>query len=179
MEMNRIWAVPSSETFSIPPIGAFVKKYLRGSGVSIDPFARDCGWATYTNDLNPATLAQYHMDALEFLEMLRIRGVKPDLIIFDPPYSRRQVKEVYEGVGRSYGVEDSKYHSVNWRRERNVIMQMLEVGGVVLSFGWNSSGMGRYRGFEIVEILLVCHGGSHNDTICMAERKIGHQFRMF
>jgi len=42
----------------------------------------------------------------------------------------------------------------------------------VLSFGWNSVGMGITRGYEIVEILLVCHGGAHNDTICIAEKKI-------
>lgn len=32
--------------------------------------------------------------------------------------------------------------------------------------------MGKERGFEILEILLVCHGGAHNDTICLAERRI-------
>jgi hypothetical protein len=26
-------------------------------------------------------------------------------------------------------------------------------------------------GFELLEILLVPHGGSHNDTICTVERK--------
>ena len=28
------------------------------------------------------------------------------------------------------------------------------------------------KGFEIIRILLVCHGGHHNDTICTVERKI-------
>ena len=32
--------------------------------------------------------------------------------------------------------------------------------------------MGKNRGFEIVEILLVAHGGHHNDTICTVEKKI-------
>jgi len=27
-------------------------------------------------------------------------------------------------------------------------------------------------GFEQTEIVLVCHGGNHNDTICVAERKL-------
>ena len=27
------------------------------------------------------------------------------------------------------------------------------------------------NGYTIEEILIVCHGGAHNDTICMAERK--------
>jgi hypothetical protein len=28
--LNRIWAMPSSDTFDIPPIGEFVKRYLAG-----------------------------------------------------------------------------------------------------------------------------------------------------
>jgi len=38
-------------------------------------------------------------------------------------------------------------------------------------FGWNSCGMGDRHGFEQIEILLVAHGGAHNDTICLAERR--------
>ena len=44
-------------------------------------------------------------------------------------------------------------------------------GAIVLSFGWNSAGMGKWSGFEQIELLLVCHGGAHNDTICLAERR--------
>ena len=68
MKITRIWAMPKADTFSCPPIGEFVKSYLRNSTVSIDPFARNCGWATYTNDMNIDTSAQYHCKALEFLE---------------------------------------------------------------------------------------------------------------
>jgi hypothetical protein len=53
--MWREWAMPSHETFDIPPIAAFVQKYLRESQVSVDPFARNRRWATYTNDLDPNT----------------------------------------------------------------------------------------------------------------------------
>ena len=44
-------------------------------------------------------------------------------------------------------------------------------GGIVISCGWNTQGMGKQNGFEIIEILLVCHGGAHNDTIVTVERK--------
>lgn len=43
---------------------------------------------------------------------------------------------------------------------------------IVISFGWNTNGMEINRGFKIEEILLVAHGGAHNDTICTVERKI-------
>ena len=48
---------------------------------------------------------------------------------------------------------------------------LLVPDGIALSFGWNSAGFGLERGYEVLEILLVSHGGSHNDTICVAERK--------
>lgn len=41
----------------------------------------------------------------------------------------------------------------------------------MLSFGWDSNGFGVTRGFELTEMLIVCHGAGHNDTICTVERK--------
>jgi len=168
--MNRVWAMPNSETFSVPPIGKFVKKYLENSMVSVDPFARNKEWATYTNDLNPKTSAQNHLDALEFLGDLVKQSVKADLVIFDPPYSSRQVMECYQKIGRKVTMQDTQGKS--WSDWKTAINKIIPLGGIVLSFGWNSVGMGKKHGFEIVEILMVCHGGMHNDTICLAERKI-------
>ena len=53
----------NSDTFSVKPIGEFVQRYLKESKVSIDPFARNKRWATHTNDINPKTEAEHHMDA--------------------------------------------------------------------------------------------------------------------
>jgi hypothetical protein len=177
IQFNRMWAMPSADTFSIPPIGEFVKKYLRDSKVSIDPFARNKRWATYTNDLNPDTAAECHRRAIVFLRWLRMKGIKADLIIFDPPYSPRQVKEVYESVGMMFGIAD-QWNSGRWTIERDLCYDILSPGGVFLSFGWNSQGLGKERHVETIEILLVPHGGAHNDTICMAERKIAHQLEL-
>ena len=168
--MRRVWAMPSKNTFDIPPIRALVRKYLAQSKVSVDPFARNKRLATYTNDLNPETAADSHLMADEFLVRLRNSGARPDLALFDPPYSPRQIKECYEGVGLKMGRHDAM--KTNWHPERNTLAGMMPVGGVVLSFGWNSMGMGLHRGFEIIELLLVCHGVGHNDTICTVERKV-------
>ena len=170
MNISRTWAMPHSDTFSVPPIGEFVKKYLKNSTVSVDPFARNKEWATYTNDLNPETSAQYHLDALEFMEGLAEQGVKADLVIFDPPYSPRQLAECYKQVGRKATMQDTQAKS--WSDWKNAIANITDKNSIVLSFGWNTVGMGKKRGFEIVEILMVCHGGQHNDTICMAETRL-------
>lgn len=177
MKMSRKWAMPASDTFDCPPIGEFVKSYLRKSKVSIDPFARNKEWATYTNDLNPNTAAQYHKRALVFLRYMRMRNIKADLIIFDPPYSLRQVKEVYDQFGK-FTFEDSK-EAGKWTKEKKLCYDLLLPGGVFLYFGWNTNGLGLKNGARIEEILLVAHGGSHNDTICVAEIKDTHQPEMF
>ncbi len=85
--MRRVWQMPAADTFDVPAIGALVRKYLRG--VSVDPFARNKRWATYTNDLSPATRAEHHMQAPEFLSMPADQGVTENVVLFDPPYSSR------------------------------------------------------------------------------------------
>ncbi len=168
MKFSRKWAMPSADTFSIKPIGDFVKKHLKG--VSIDPFARNKNWFTYTNDLNPETSAQYHMDAEEFLKLMKNDGVIPDVVIMDPPYSPRQISECYKGIGMKVGMKETQM-SLLHKRVRDAVDSILPIGGRVLSFGWNSCGMGIKRGYVIEEILLVSHGGGHNDTICLCETK--------
>jgi hypothetical protein len=163
--------MPSSNTFDIPTIGRFVKKYMEDSRISVDPFSRNKRWATYTNDLNPETAAEYHMDAREFLDMLIGRGIQADLVICDPPYSQVQVSRTYQSAGKEYKPFGDDNNAVLYREARDRLDKLLIENGIALSFGWNSVGFGKERGFEILEIILVCHGGAHNDTICMAERK--------
>lgn len=169
IRMSRVWDMPNSDTFDVPSIGAFVKRYLLNSKVSVDAFARNKRWAKYSNDLNPNTAAEYHMDAKDFIEMLVNKGIVADLVICDPPYSPRQVKECYDSIGLPMAQEDALLGLIRKRLKR-AINRLLPAGGIALNFGWNTVGMG--KGWNIEEILLVCHGSDHNDTICMAERKL-------
>ena len=164
------WAMPSKNTFDVPVIARFVEKYMQGVGVSVDPFARNKRLATYTNDLNPKTKAQYHMDAEDFLKMLAEKGVRADLVIFDPPYSPVQMSRTYQLV-KSERDWSGTHNGALYRRVRNAIMPICKVGTIVCSFGWNSAGMGARHGFDRIEMMVVCHGGGHNDTICVAERR--------
>ena len=171
MKFSRTWAMPNADTFRVQPIGEFVQRYSRDSTVSVDPFARNTLWATHTNDLNPATQAEHHMDAEKFLFMLGTQEVKADLVIFDPPYSPRQISECYKSVGLEDGMKETQ-SALLYQRVRNAILPILAEDAIVLSFGWNSVGMGKKHGFEIIEIMLCCHGGAHNDTICIAEKRL-------
>jgi len=168
--ISRVWAMPNANTFDVTPIHNFVRKYLHQSRTSIDPFARNKRWATHTNDLDPGTTAEFHMDALEFLEMLIGKGIKADTAIFDPPYSLEQCARSYKNVGRVVTERDTQIWG-RWTEHKHALSRLLTADGRVLTFGWNSQGMGKKHGFEIEEILLVCHGAAHNDTICVSERR--------
>lgn len=174
---SRKWAMPAKDTFDCPPIKSFVEKYLSLSSESMDPFSRNKRWAKHTNDLNPNTAADYHLDAEEFIYWMKGCLVVPDLVLFDPPYSPRQIKECYEDFGRVCDSKDTQ-NAALYSRVRKAIQAISTVGTVVLSFGWNSTGMG--KDWETLEILLVCHGSAHNDTICMAQQRIPieHQTEM-
>ena len=170
MKFERIWAMPSADTFSVKPIGDFVRRYLAGAKCSVDPFARNKRWATHTNDLNPKTEAEHHMDAEDFLRMLAAKGVKCDVAIFDPPYSPRQISECYKEAGITVGMKETQ-NAALYARIKAAMMPVLTDDAIVMSFGWNSAGMGLKHDFEILEVLLCCHGAAHNDTICIAERR--------
>lgn len=169
MLMRREFAMPNAETFSIQPIGQFIARHMVGDAV--DPFARNSALARYRNDLNPETSAEHHMDAEAFCRMLAADGVSVATGLFDPPYSPRQISEVYQSAGLAVGMKETQNGAL-YRRVRDAMDDLIEPGGIVLSFGWHSNGMGKKRGYEIEEILLVAHGGAHNDTICLAERKL-------
>lgn len=171
MKFSREWAMPDHETFSVAPIGTFVARYLARSEISVDPFARNKSLATFTNDLDPTTSATFHMDAEKFALKLAADGVRADLILFDPPYSPRQISECYKSIGLEVGMKETQ-SALLYKRVRDAIDPILMPNGIVLSFGWSTNGFGVTRGYEIEEIMLVAHGGAHNDTICMAERKL-------
>ena len=171
MKMSRVWAMPTADTFQCKPIGEFVSRWTDGASVIIDPFARNSKIGTHTNDLNPDADADYSMDALEFLDLMELTGLIADVMVFDPPYSPRQMKEVYSNIGLNMTQRDGQ-RPQRWKPERDITQRITRKGAICLTFGWNTTCMGKTRNWRIEEILLVAHGSGHNDTICLAERKL-------
>lgn len=168
MIVSRVWAMPNKWTFTIKPIAELLKKYVSDNGLNwVDPFAGQNSPAQYTNDLNPENKAMYNLHAEEFLKLFQANSMNG--VLFDPPYSTRQIKEVYNSIGID---KLSKTESQTcFAYLKPIIADIVKPGGLVISFGWSSTGMGMKLGFEIKEILLVPHGGSHNDTIVTVEIK--------
>lgn len=166
MIINRVWAMPNKNTFDIKPIKELISKYYHKN--SIDPFANKNKIATYTNDINPEFKCTTNLDAIDFLQLFDTEDI--DLVLYDPPYSPRQVSEVYKELGKTVNMQTTQ--SSYWSKQKEEIARIVKRGGIVITCGWNSGGIGIKNGFEIVEVLLVPHGGWHNDTIVTVERKI-------
>ena len=166
MIMNREWAMPNKNTFSIKPIEELINRYIHGT--SIDPFANESRMATITNDLDPKYNTTHNMDAIDFLKMFD--GDSIDTVLFDPPYSPRQVSECYKSLNLTVNMETTQ--SSFWSNMKKEIARLTKPNGIVICFGWNSGGIGKTLGFELLEVLIVAHGGMHNDTIITVERKI-------
>ena len=164
--IDRFWAMPSKNTFSIPPFHALIEQYRR-DGISIDPFANAARLTAITNDLDLSYDTDYHMDATDFLSLFPDQTV--DFVLYDPPFSSRQVSEYYRRLGRTVNMETTQ--NSYWRRHKEQISRIVKPEGIVISFGWCSGGIGLKYGFEKLHIRLVCHGGHHNDTIAVVERK--------
>lgn len=167
ISMTRKWAMPSAHTFTIKPIKELLERYKVGEGW-IDPFAGENSPAEIKNDLNPQKPSQYHLEASEFLKLFKENQFMGAL--FDPPYSYRQVSEHYKILGKKATQQDTSTQFYN--RVLNPLSNLIKIGGYCIHFGWNSNAMGKNRGFEIVEILLLAHGGHHNDTIVTVEQRV-------
>ena len=169
MKIERAWAMPNKNTFSIKPIKQLLTEEVDNkNNLWIDPFANTNKWGNITNDLNPEYDTDYHLDALDFL--IPFEGESVDGVLFDPPFGPRQVSECYKGFGIPVTMQTTQASFyTNIKKE---IARIVKPNGKVISFGWNSGGIGKTNGFTITRILLVAHGGWHNDTICTVEVKI-------
>ena len=159
--------MPNKNTFEIAPIKTLIQEEVDLGNFWIDPFANRNKIATVTNDLSLEYDTDYHLDALDFLKMFEDGSV--DGVLYDPPYSPRQVSECYNDVG--YNVTWDTTKASFWGNHKREISRIVKLGGKVITFGWNSGGIGYKYGFKIQRILLVPHGGWHNDTICTVEIK--------
>lgn len=164
--------MPSCNTFSIEPIKDLIRKYQKS--LCIDPFANSNKIADVTNDIDTQYDTDFHLDAIDFLKLFGDRSI--GTVLFDPPYSPRQVSEVYKQVEAVVNMQTTQ--SSFWSKLKQQIARVTEHNGIVITCGWNSGGVGEGYGFEIQEILLVAHGGWHNDTIVTVERKIVDQQTM-
>lgn len=162
IKISRTWVMPTAWTFAMNPVQEVFKNYHVGRGWA-DPFAGKNSLAQLTNDIEGRGNT-YQMDALEFLKSLPDNSISG--FLFDPPYSVEQCLRKYTPKhGGTAG------RAEYWAKCKDEIARSMMQGGFCISFCWDSTGVGKKRGFEIVEIVLLCHGACHNDTIITIDQK--------
>ena len=167
--------MPSKHTFAIKPIQELLIEEVT-SGIWLNPFSGLTNVKEFvseevqiiSNDLNPEFDSDFHLDALDFLNRFDKDSI--DGVLFDPVYSPRQLSECYKSVGLSVTKETTQ--SSFWSNLKDSISSLIKLGGKVITCGWNSNGIGKTRGFALRRLLIVPHGGNHNDTLVTVEIKI-------
>lgn len=169
MTIQRTFSMPNKWTFQMRPVKDLLNKYVHNLGAGwVDPFCGNALVAQFRNDLNPSNLiATHHMDAVDFVKT--VEGPLAGCLI-DPPYSPTQIAKVYKNIGRK-PTRETTQNARLYARVKDALAPKIQKGGYAICCGWNSTGMGRARGFELVEMLVVNHGAAHNDTIVTVEVK--------
>lgn len=151
MKIERVWAMPSKNTFNMPPVAKLIAEESRDCYTVIDPFPY-----------------QSKKDVFEYLEEFEDESV--DLALVDPPYTKRQVSEHY----REQGVEVSGWHtSSGWTAKvKREVARVIKPHGKSITFGYNTNGLGKVNGMRIYRILICPSGGDHYDLLCTCEKKV-------
>lgn len=171
--ITRVWAMPHKWTFKVKPLLDVITRYMKTNSLWLDPFAGQHSPVPYdgTNDLNPDNPSAFHMEATDFLRYVldEMGAESVDGIVFDPPYSLTQVSKSYADIGLKFkGAENP---TGGFPKARDTIAELVRDGGHVISYGWNTVGMGKKRGFVPVEYIICSHGGNRNDTLVTVEQR--------
>ena len=144
-------------TFSVKPIREWTERNCEGKTLNLFAGRTKLNIDEIRNDLDEEALADFRMDALEFLRTWK--GEKFDTVLLDPPYAYRKSMEMYKGIRCS-----------PFKQLKDEIPNVLKQGGKVITFGYHSNTMGQNRGFTVEKVCLFSHGGAIHDTIASVER---------
>lgn len=160
-ELERIVASTHKWTFRVPEIRAAVEEHLEGRVLNL--FAGDSrlnhNGEIVRNDINPDIDGDYHFDATEVAGQFPPQSF--DTVVLDPPFSIRNAILRYED-----------YNVGKWKLVADGVQEIARPGGVVITLGHNSTGLGKTRGFAKEKLYIFNHKGGHHDTFCLVERQM-------
>lgn len=167
MTIERKWEMPNRYTFNMRAVNTLLKDKMVG-GIWADPFCGVASPASIRNDADASLAADSHLDGLDFLKSLGTDSI--DGALFDPPYSTEQALRKYKPKHNG-----TAGRAEYWARCKDEIARVVRKGGKAICFGWDSTGIGKTRGFELEYVLLLCHGACHNDTIVTVEINVSNE----
>lgn len=160
IEFGYIETPPNSWTFNSRKIREVVEFHLEGRVLNL--FAGktklDHDDEVVRNDLDTERDADYHFDAMKVGEYFDENSF--DTVVLDPPYNARKSREKYNGEYKG-----------KLTHAKDQLKNIVKPGGVVITFGYATTGMSKSRGFELEHVYVINHKGDHNDTLFTVERK--------
>ncbi len=165
VEFTYLYQPPKRYTFEQPKLKKWIENNCEGKVLNLFAGKVKLNVDELRVDIDESMPTDYCMNAIDFVDMCIKNNTKFDSIILDPPYNIRKSREKYEGrwIGKLTKI-------------KNKLTEILNENGVIISCGYDSVGMSKKRGFKKESICLICHGGDHNDTICLKERKLWKQY---
>jgi hypothetical protein len=145
-------------TFDSPKIKKWVEENSKGKCLNLFAGKNKLNLNEIRNDVDKNMKADYHKDAVDFVK--EWKGKKFNTIILDPPYAYRKSMEMYNGN-----------YSSRFKQLADEIPRILEKDGIVISFGYHSTFLGKKRGFGLNKLCIFAHGGSQHCTIGIIEAK--------
>lgn len=126
-----------------------------------DPFARNCPVGTHTNDLNPHTQAENHIDGLEWLRLQPSSYF--DCVILDPPFSDVANDRIYDHE-RIHGEKSNIYTQATYFKSVMMeIFRILKPNGRCLRFGYTTSTL--CKGLTLARLWVVNFYSPRNDVL--------------
>ncbi len=162
IKLEYLCQPPKKHTFEMPRLKQWVAGWCHGNVLNLFAGNTMLIPGETRNDIDPSANAEFHMDAHEFVKTWD--GNKFDTVVLDPPYNMRKSREKY-----------GDRHIGDFTLLKNELLRIINLGSNVITLGYDSVGMSASRGFEKIAICIVCHGGDHNDTLCVVESYVVEQ----
>jgi hypothetical protein len=169
IDFHYIKQPPKRYTFEQPRLKDFVESFCKGKTLNLFAGKTILDIKEVRVDINPEMPADIHMDAFEFVSSWNRYNF--DTVILDPPYNIRKGRE-------KYSINNKTYYKGKLTMIKDVLPEILNPAAHVIHLGYDTVGMATKRGFTKIAICLVCHGGDHNDTICLVEKFNQYQIKI-
>lgn len=143
-------------TFDSPKIKKWVESRAKGKVLNLFAGKNKLNLDEVRNDIDETMIAEFHKDAVDFVK--EWKEEKFDTIILDPPYAYRKSMEMYNGN-----------YSSRFKQLADEIPKILKEDGIVISFGYHSTFLGKKRNYKLKELCVFAHGGSQHCTIGIIE----------
>jgi hypothetical protein len=158
MKFDYLEQPPKKWTFEQPKLKKWVEDNCKGKVLNLFAGKTRLDVDEFRVDVSDEFKPDFVGDAYDFVKNTNLMF---DTIVFDPPYNLRKSREKYGGK-----------HIGSLTKIKTEMVRIINDGGVVISLGYDSTGMEKIRGFKKKGVALVNHKGDHNDTICLVEEKV-------